>query len=66
MDLAAPFTLHSQRLGALPIIDTFLTRIGLARALEAHLPSDDPRLNLARAEAIAVLVRSIVVDPRPV
>jgi transposase len=66
MSTQQPFTLRSQKLGALPIINAFLARMGLARALEAYLPADDARLRLAPADVVAVLVRNIVAGHRPV
>ena len=66
MSTPGPFTLRSHRLGCLPIVNFFLTRIGLAQHLQAYLPADDPRLRLAPAAVIAVVVRNIVAGHRPV
>ena len=66
MSTPGPFTLRSQRLGCLPIVNFFLTRIGLAEHLQAYLPADDPRLRLTPAAVIAVVVRNIVAGHRPV
>ena len=66
MSRPAPFTLRSQRLGCLPIVNFFLTRIGLAEHLRTYLPADDARLRLAPAAVITVLVRNIVAGHRPV
>jgi hypothetical protein len=60
------FTLRSQSMGALPLINFFLTRMGLAERLQTYLPRDDARLRLAPAAVIGVVVRSIVVARRPV
>ena len=60
------FMLRSQRLGCLPVVNFFLTRMGLAERLGTFLPADDPRLRLAPAAVIAVLVRNIVAGHRPV
>jgi hypothetical protein len=59
------FTLRSQRMGALPLLDSFLARMGLAAHLQSYLPRDDARLRLAPAAVIGVVVRSIVVAQRP-
>ena len=64
--MAEPFTLTSQRLGPLPVLNHFLARIGLARLLECYLPHDDARLRLAPATVIGVAVANIVVGHRPV
>lgn len=61
-----PFTLRSQRLGCLPVLNSFLTRIGLASHLDTYLPADDARLRLAPATVIAAVVRNIVAGHRPV
>ena len=66
MNTPEPFTLRSQRLGALPIVNFFLTRMGVARHLDTYLPTDDARLRLAPAAVIAVLVRNIVAGHQPV
>jgi transposase len=60
------FTLHSQSLGALPVINFFLARMGLAGHLQTYLPHDDARLRLSPAAVIAVVVRNIVAGHRPV
>jgi transposase len=60
------FELHSERLGALPVVNHFLARIGLDDALAAHVPADDRRLRLAPAAALGVVVRNLIVDHEPV
>jgi transposase len=66
MTTPAPFTLRSQRLGCLPIVNFFLARIGLAEHLQTYLPAGDARLRLDPAAVLAVLVRNIVAGHRPV
>ena len=63
---AAPFTLRSQAVGALPVVNVFLDRVGLPGLLERYLPRDDPRLRLAPAAVIGVVVRNLLVAHRPV
>ena len=46
------FTLRSQSMGALPVVNFFLTRMGLADHLQTYLPHDDARLRLAPAAVI--------------
>ena len=60
-----PFDLATQRLGALPIIDHFLERIGLRELLERHLPAGDQRVMLPAAVAIGLLVRNLCVAREP-
>jgi transposase len=60
------FELHSEAVGALPIVNWFLSRIGLGDALSNHVPADDRRLRLAPAAALGVVVRNLIVDHEPV
>ncbi|MGH2888185.1 MAG: IS1634 family transposase, partial [Solirubrobacteraceae bacterium] len=60
-----PFELATQRLGALPIVDSFLARIGLRELLERHLPAGDRRVMLPAAVAIGVLVANLCVAREP-
>lgn len=62
----ASFELGSRQLGALPVVNHFLARIGVDEALEAHVPADDRRLRLAPARALGVVVRNLIVDHEPV
>jgi transposase len=64
--MADQFTLHSDTLGGLPIINTFIDRLGLDRLLTQFLPSGDARTKLAPATAIGVVVRNLLIDRRPV
>lgn len=61
-----PFELDTQVLGALPVVDHFLSRLGLEALLQAHLPHDDARVKLAPAKAIGVVVRNLVLHREPV
>ena len=54
MTAPGPFELASEILGALPVVNHFLDRIGLADRLERHLPKDDRRLRVAPATVIGV------------
>ena len=64
--MADTFTLDTDQLGALPIVDVFIDRLGLARLLERFVPHDDVRLKLAPATALGVVVRNLMVGRRPV
>ena len=66
MTTPGQFTLASQHLGCLPIVNFFLARIGLADHLATYLPSGDARLRLAPAAVIGVVVANIVASHRPV
>ncbi|MCA1698544.1 MAG: IS1634 family transposase [Actinobacteria bacterium] len=60
-----PFQLRSQRLGALPIVDRLLGRIGLEALLERHLELGDRRVALPATVAIGLLVRNLCVAREP-
>ena len=65
MSAEQPFELASQALGALPILGHFLDRLGLEQVLERHLPDDDPRVLMAVARTIKVLVLNLCVEREP-
>ena len=60
------YELYSQRVGALPVVNHLLARIGLEDALCAHVPADDRRLRLAPAAVLGVVVRNLIIDHEPV
>ena len=60
------FGLRAESVGALPIVNHFLARIGADDALGAFVPADDRRLRLAPATALGVVVRNLCVDHEPV
>lgn len=62
----ARFTLHSERLGPLPLINHFLQRIGIEALFERYVPTTDRRCALHHAKALAVLLRSILVEREPI
>jgi transposase len=62
----ARFTLHCERLGPLPLINHFLERMGLERLLEKHVPTTDRRTAMTHAQALGVLLRSIIVEREPI
>jgi len=61
-----PFELDTQVLGPLPVINAFAERLGLARLLAAYVPDEDPRVRLAPATALGVVVRNLVLHREPV
>ena len=64
--MAQGFSLDTEQLGALPVINHFLGRLGVTRLLDAFVPGDDARLKLAPATALGVVVRNLVIHRRPV
>jgi len=61
----ARFSLHSERLGPLPLVNHFIERIGLEALLDRHVPSD-ARCAVPHARALGVLLRSIIVEREPI
>jgi hypothetical protein len=64
--MAGDFQLDSELLGALPIINHFIRRMGLTGSLERFVPDDDARLRLAPASVLGVVVRNLVTHREPV
>jgi transposase len=62
----ADLGVHTERLGPLPLINHFVARMGLMELLERHVPTRDARSTLSHAQALGVLLRSIVVEREPV
>jgi transposase len=60
------FELHSERLGPLPLVNAFLERMGLQALLEKYVPTADRRSAVTHAQALGVLLRSILVEREPV
>lgn len=65
MNAEEPFDLHSQTLGALPIVCHFLARMGMDVLFERYLPPLDSRCALEPARAIGLLVRNLCVSHQP-
>lgn len=63
---SSAFTLKTERLGPLPLVNHFVQRMGLAALLEKHVPTTDRRCRVPHAEALGVLLRSIVVEREPI
>src|SRR5665811_1484500 len=65
MSTPGQFTFQTQNLGCLPIVNFFLTRIGIADHLRTYLPPGDGRLRLTPAAVVEQVVRNLVVGHRP-
>src|ERR1035441_602401 len=63
---SADFSLKTERLGPLPLVNHFIDRMGLAELLEKYVPTTDPRCRVSNAKALGVLLRSIVVEREPI
>lgn len=60
------FTLRTERLGPLPLVNHVLGRMGLAELLERYVPTQDRRVTVPYAAGLGVLLRSIIVEREPV
>ena len=58
--------LRTERLGPLPLINHFLDRLELETHLERFVPTRDRRVRLRFAQAIGVLLRSVLVECEPI
>jgi transposase len=61
----AGFTLESERLGPLPLINHFIERMDVHDTLARHVASD-ARCAISHASALGVLLRSIIVEREPI
>lgn len=60
------FTLQSERLGPLPLVNHFLQRAGLEELLDRYVPTTDARCAVPHARALGVLLRSIILEREPI
>jgi transposase len=60
-----PFRLEEEMLGAVPVVDHFLARLGVARLLDEYVPATDRRVRLAPATAIGVVIRNLALSHQP-
>jgi transposase len=58
--------LQTERLGPLPLVNHFIERMGLPVFLEQYVPSNDQRNAISHAQALGVLLRSIIVEREPI
>ena len=63
---APRFCLQSERLGPLPLVNDFVSRMGLESLLERFVPTTDRRNSVSHAQALGVLLRSIIVQREPI
>lgn len=61
-----PFRLKTLTLGALPLINHFLDRLGLESLLGRYVPHTDQRVRLPPASALALLLRNVLLCRAPV
>ncbi len=56
---------HRIEIGALPVVNAVLARLGFDDLVASYLPEPDLRCRITSAEAIGVLVRNLAVSRRP-
>src|SRR5262249_1018071 len=61
----AAFTLTSQRLGAIPLVNHFLARMRLDEVLGRWLPGHDARCQIRPATLARIVITNLVVDHQP-
>jgi len=58
-------TLNSQRVAALPILESFLQRLRLREFLRDHLPHEDRRSRVPTATALLILLKNLLISREP-
>jgi transposase len=58
-------TLNSRRVGALPILDRFLRRLGIAATLGDRLPREDRRWRVSNSTVLLLLARNLLISREP-
>lgn len=58
-------TLESRKVGALPVIDRLLKRLGIHESLTRRLPREDRRSRVPTATTLLLLVRNLLVSREP-
>ena len=62
----ADVDLRTERLGPLPLVNHFLSRLGVADLFEEFVPSSDSRCRIPWSRGLGVLLRSILVEREPI
>lgn len=57
--------LRSYQIGAVPLVNHFLGRLGFEATLREHLPPDDARQELPTERIVALLVRNLLIAREP-
>lgn len=65
MNNNGPFTLETQQIGCLPLVNHFIERIGLDDLLQRHLDTANHR-KIKPHQSIGVLLRNIILDRTPI
>ncbi len=60
------YSLHTERLGPLPLVNHFLEKLELDALLDRFVPTHDRRVTLPYGKGLGVLLRSIIVEREPI
>ncbi|MDO9509080.1 MAG: IS1634 family transposase [Thermovirgaceae bacterium] len=60
------FDLKTERLGPLPLINHFLSRLELHELFDRAVPTDDERCRIPYAKRLGILLRSIITEREPI
>ena len=66
MNNAESLELKSETIGALPIINHFIDRLGLDEIIECAMPHADPSNHIMPYISIGILLRNIIIGRLPV
>lgn len=61
-----PVDIRTYNVGALPLVNHILERMGLEKVLVECLPPDDKRCKLSTASALLVMVRNVLMSREPI
>ena len=57
--------LRRYQVGALPVVNHFLERLGLEELLAKHLPPDDVRQTLPTVRVVLLMIRNVLIARQP-
>ena len=61
----AALRVEQRTIGALPVVNAVLARLGVDDLIEDYLPEPDPRCRITSAKAIGVLVANLATGRQP-
>ena len=65
MDHTQPFSLNSKSIGALPLVNRFLTRLDFSSFLASYLPPPDSRTRIDPVRTLGALLRCLIIARTP-
>ena len=64
MNPTAPFSIRSVRLGAMPIVDKYISMLGIDSLFQRHV-SSDPRDKIPVFDCLSIVLRNVILDRHP-